>query len=279
MFSKFRAKLFYGWVIVFAGALINAVGIGVVSYCFTIFFLPLRRDLGLSSAAVSLVYGASRLEGGLEGPLVGYLINRLGPRKMILAGAILTGIGFLLLPRVNSFLMLLFVYVFIISIGSNAGFFHPVSAAINSWFIRYRGVTFGIISAAIGLGGVIMAPVLSYFTLQYSWRTAAVFAGVVIITVSVPLAFLIYRSPEERGLLPDGKPIQNNTTDQPGSLELTTKEVDFKVKEAIKTFTYWLLTLCITLRILVTIALTCHFIPILVWKGMSESTAAYLLSL
>ena len=65
--------------------------------------LPLKRELGLSSAAVSLVYGASRLEGGVEGPLVGYLISRFGPKKLIICGAGLAGIGFLLLSRINSF--------------------------------------------------------------------------------------------------------------------------------------------------------------------------------
>ncbi|MFC1989873.1 MFS transporter [Chloroflexota bacterium] len=274
-----KKGIFYGWWLVIAGGLINAVGIGIAHQCFTVFFLPVKRDLGLSSAAVSLVYGASRLEGGAEGPLVGYLIDRLGPRKIILVGATLTGIGFLLLSRVDSFVTFLLAYVLVISLGANAGFYHPVSAAVNSWFIRYRAVTFAIISASISFGGMVMAPVLSYIILNYSWRTAAVIAGFIILIVSLPLAMLIHRSPEERGLLPDGKPPPSKVTEQTSAAERTASEVDFTVKEALRTFAYWLLTLCISVRILVTMALTAHFVPILVWKGMSEATAAYLLSL
>ena len=55
--------------------------------------------------------------------------------------------------------------------------------------------------------------------------------------------------------------------------------MDFTVKEAVKTSTFWLLNLCITLRILVTVTMHAHMIPVFVWKGMSESTGAYLVSL
>ena len=262
-----------------AGSLIMAVGSGIVYYCFTVFFLPLKRDLALSSAAVSLVYGASRLEGGAEGPLVGYLIDRIGPKKMIFIGATLTGVGFLLLSKVNSFLMLLIVYVLVISLAYNAGFFHPLSTAVNSWFIRRRAFTFGIISAAGSFGGVVMAPVLSYLALTYSWHIAAVFAGTIILIICLPLALVVHRSPEVRGLLPDGQPAQREVTRQTTRSGQITDQVEFKVKEALKYRAYWLLALCIALRILVTVALAVHLIPILVWKGMDEATAAYLVSL
>jgi len=277
--NRFRGRIFFGWWIVTAGALINAVGSGIVYHGFTVFFLPLKRELALSSAAVSLVYGASRLEGGVEGPLVGYLITRFGPRKIIVFGAALAGTGFFLLSGINSFLMFFVVYVFIIAMGSNAGFYHPVSTVVNSWFIRHRGTAFGIITAAVSFGGMIMAPVLSYFTLSYSWRIAAVFAGSIIIVFCLPSALMMHRSPEDRGLKPDGGPPETKTLERHDSTENNFDEVDFTVKEAVRTFPFWLLNLCISLRILVTVSLNAHMIPILVWKGINESTAAYLVSL
>ena len=73
--------MFYGWWILILGAMINGIGLGITYHSFTIFFLPLKRDLGVSSAAISLLYGAARLEGGVEGPVVGYLIDRFGPAQ------------------------------------------------------------------------------------------------------------------------------------------------------------------------------------------------------
>lgn len=141
-------RMFYGWWIVILGSLINAVGMGILYQSFTIFFLPLKRDLAVSSAAISLLFGAARLEGGIEGPAVGYLISKFGCRTMILAGASMAGVGLILLAATHSFWPFFFIYVFIVSLGSNAGFFHPLSTAVNNWFIRHRGVGFAAITAS-----------------------------------------------------------------------------------------------------------------------------------
>ncbi|MEK7847743.1 MAG: MFS transporter [Chloroflexota bacterium] len=270
--------MFYGWWILIMGSLISAVGTGMLYHSFTVFFLPLKRDLAVSSAAVSLLYGATRLEGGAEGPIVGRLIDRFGPRVVILGGAALAGVGFILLSMAHSFLSFFLIYVFVISLGYNAGFYHPVSTAVNSWFIRRRGTGFAIIGAAGSMGGVIMAPVMSYLILNFGWRTGAVIAGVIILAVALPAALPMHRSPESRGLHPDGGPPGENSWGVGGDAS-PAAEVDFTLKEALKTFSYWLLTLSITLRILVTVAIAAHLIPILVWKGMSEASAAYMVSL
>ena len=271
--------MFYGWWIVILGSLISAVGSGILYHSFTVFFLPIQRDLVVSSAAVSLLYGATRLEGGVEGPIVGYLIDRFGPRAVIISGTTMAGVGFILLPLVHSFWAFFLVYVLIISVGFNAGFFHPVSTAVNSWFIRRRGTGFAIISAAGSMGGIVLAPVLSYLILNFGWRTGAVFAGLLILIVAVPAAMPIHRSPEKRGLRPDGGPQNENLTEQTSPVTPAAADVDFTVRQALRTTNYWLLSLSITLRLLVTVTLTAHLVPILVWKGMNEATAAYSVSL
>lgn len=116
------------------------------------FFLPIKRDFGVSSAAISLLYGAARLEGGVEGYLIGYLIDRFGPRVLIIMGTIITGVGFIFLSTVDSFGAFFLIYIFIISLGYNAGFFHPLSTAVNSWFIRRRAIGFATIMAAGSMG-------------------------------------------------------------------------------------------------------------------------------
>lgn len=275
----FPANIFYGWYILLLGSLILAVGSGVLYHGFTVFFLPLKRDLALSSAAVSLLYGAARLEGGLEGPLVGYLIDRFGPRVVILGGAAMAGVGLILLSWVDSFFSFFFVYIFIVSLGYNAGFFHPVYAMVNSWFIRHRGFGFAAVGAASSIGGMIMAPLLSLLILNFGWRVGAVAGGIVILAVSLPAALPIYRSPESVGLYPDGRPPRTPEDPQDESAGSLAGRPDFSVREALRTLDYWLLFSGITLRILVTVALMIHFIPLLAWKGMSEAAGAYLVSL
>lgn len=261
------------------GALINGIGVGIMYHSFTVFFLPLKRDLVVSSAAISLLYGAGRLEGGIDGALYGYLIDRFGSRKMILIGASLAGIGLILLSTVHSFLSFFFIYVFIVSVGSNAGFFHPVSTAINKWFIHHRGLGLSIISASGSIGGMIMAPLLSFIILNYGWRSGAIFAGAMVLAIAIPAALPMKRSPEAMGLQPDGrlprrvKPVGSNPVGQPF------REVNFTVREALRTIHFWLLMAGLSLRLLVTVAMNTHFVPILVWKGMDEAASAYLVSL
>ena len=81
-----RSNIFYGWYIVFAAAAINVYGAGVWFYGFPIFFKVLLDEFGWSAAAGAAVISLSRLEGGLEGPIIGVLIDKYGPRKMAIIG-------------------------------------------------------------------------------------------------------------------------------------------------------------------------------------------------
>lgn len=277
--SPARDPVFFGWWILLLGALINGVGTGIIYHSMSVFFLPLKRDLGVSSTAISLLYGAARLEGGFEGPLVGYLIDRFGARKLILIGTTLTGLGLILLTTVESFFTFFLVYVFIVSLGSNAGLFHPISTLVNQWFIRHRGFGFSVITASGSIGGMIMAPLLSFIILNYGWRTGAAVAGLMILAIAIPAALPLKRSPEEVGLHPDGLAPSEASGKASNPDGRITVERSFSVRQAIRTLHFWLLMTCICLRLMVTVALNTHFVPLLVWKGMSEATSAYLLGL
>ncbi len=274
-----KNRVFHGWWILSFGCLINSVGTGIIYHSFTVFFLPLKRDLGLTSAEISLLYGAARLEGGFEGPIVGHVIDRFGSRFSIMVGVTLAGAGLLLLSTVESFLSFFLIYVFVISLGFNAGFFHPISTAVNKWFIRRRGIGFSMINASANAGAMVLAPLLSHIILTYGWRQGAVFAGLLIIIVGLPSALPIKRSPETMGLLPDGDPPAQRQTEESDPNRALLRDTDFRVQEAMRTLHFWLLGVAISLRLSVTVALNGHFVPILVWKGMGEEASAYLVGL
>ncbi|HEX6173592.1 MAG TPA: MFS transporter, partial [Candidatus Binatia bacterium] len=136
MFDKITARstgFFYGWWMVAVGCGMRMLGGGFHLYGFTIFFLPITQELGLSRAATSLVFSLARAEGAIEGPLAGYLIDRFGPRPMMLAGVILSGIGYMLLAGVESYYGLIAVYLGVISLSFSAGFMHSPMVLANSW--------------------------------------------------------------------------------------------------------------------------------------------------
>ncbi len=267
-------RVYYGWWVIIAGSLIHAVG-ALYYYGFTVFFLPVAADLGLNRAATSLVFSLARLEGSIDGPIVGLLIDRLGPRRMVALGGTLTGLGFLVLSRVSDFWTFLLVYMGLIAVGFDMGFFQSMLAAANQWFIRYRTTAMSILTASFRLGGAVLVPLISAVVLAYGWRTGAVVCGLVILTLVVPLSRVVRRSPEEMGLLPDGRQGPEGA-DRPAVRPLG---ADFSARQAFRTAAYWLIAVATALRLGVFSGLGVHFVPIFVWKGLSEQAAANLVGL
>ncbi|MBM2804992.1 MAG: nanT, partial [Deltaproteobacteria bacterium] len=166
--------------------------------------LPITNELGLSRAATSLVFSLARAEGAIEGPLAGYVIDRYGPRPMMIAGVLLSGLGYMLLATVDSYAAFLTIYLGVISLAFSAGFMHSPMVLANSWFIRHRAMAMTLISSAIGIGGTLITPLLAFTVQTWGWRYGAFIAGVSLILTGIPVALYVKRSPETMGLVPDG---------------------------------------------------------------------------
>jgi MFS family permease len=196
--------LFYGWRMVAASCALRVLGAGLHSFGFTVFFLPLSQDFNLNRTSTSLAFSLARAEGAIEGPIVGHLLDRYGPKPIMLAAVLLMGVGYLLFSQVNSYATFLLVYLGVISLAHAGGFMHAPMVLINTWFIRHRARAITVSSAAFGLGGVLVAPVLSIIVQTWGWRWGAAIAGMFFLVMGIPLALTIRRSPESMGLLPDG---------------------------------------------------------------------------
>jgi MFS family permease len=276
-------KIFYGWWIVAAGGILNALGGGTYWMGFSVYFLPVTENLGLSRAQTSLAYGLGRLEGGLEGPLAGYLVDRLGPRTMIAFGGLLAGTGFILLALTHTYLTFILVYVGVLAMGMNAGFNHGIMAAVNQWFVRRKGLAMSFTTMGISIGGAVITPAVAFIVLSLGWRTGAVISGIVLIVAVIPLSLVVRRSPETMGLLPDGDRAPSiaavrSVVPSSQGFERHVTAVDFATKEALKTPTYWLLALSMGLRIAAHTGVFVHLVPLMVWKGQSEGTGAFVVA-
>lgn len=274
------AGLFYGWRMVGVSCAIRLLGGGLHAYGFTIFFLPVTQELGLTRAATSLVFSLARAQGAIEGPLAGYCIDRFGPRPVIFVATLLAGIGYMLLAGVNSYTALLIVYMFIISLSYQAGFMDATMAVANNWFIRKRALAMSLTSGSIALGGTLITPFLAYAVHTWGWRRAAIGAGVAFLIGGLPLSLLLRRSPESMGLLPDGEPLPkpagaNQSSTAAAAVE---KESDFSLRVTLRMHQFWLLSLATALRVVCASSVLVHFVPILVWRGLTEQRAAFFLA-
>jgi MFS family permease len=256
---------------------LRVVGAGLHSFGFTVFFLPLSQDLNLNRTSTSLAFSLARAEGAIEGPIVGHLLDRYGPKPIMLAAVLLMGVGYLLLSQVNNYATFLIVYLGVISLAHAGGFMHGPMVLINTWFIRYRARAITISSAAFGLGGVVIAPALSVIVQNWGWRWGAAIAGIAFLLIGVPLSLTIRRSPESMGLLPDGDVPEDPQWRKSASGQGNKADVDVTVAEALRSFAFWGSVLAAGIRNGSYHAIAVHFIPLMVWKGMSQSQAAWLL--
>jgi MFS family permease len=248
---------------------------------FVVFLLPVSEGLGVSRAAISLVFSLSRSEGGPIGPITGWLIDRFGPKPVLYIGIALSGIGFLLLSQTNNIWTFGLVYLAMITLGSDMAFSNSLSALINNWFHRRRALAMSSYHSISSLGPAILVPILGLLIASQGWRTASMVAGVTILVVVLPLSFLIRSTPESVGMLPDGGPPEKSARRQhPGvQRSVSTKEVqlaNFEMREALHTPSYWLLLTGSILRLTAKAGVMLHIIPIMVWKGIDEQTGAFI---
>ena len=270
---------FYGWRMVLVGCLFRFLGGGFHFYGFTVFVSPLEKDLGITRRATNLIFGLARAEGAVEGPLAGYLIDRIGPRPIMMIAVLLTGLGYIVCSWVESYWALLVIYLGVVSLAFGAGFMHCPMVLANSWFFRFRARAMALVSCSIGIGGALLAPVLAYVVYYFGWRWGMVFAGAVFLTLGTPLAAVVRRSPEDMGLVPDGdySARTSQTSDRPSAGGVAAAEPDVGIWEALRGAPFWLLVASTLFRVLGLSTVIVNFVQILEWKGVGALAASWFL--
>ena len=161
-------KIFYGWWMVLASALLNFFAGGTFFYGFTTFFNPIKQSFGWSAAATSVAFSFQRLEYGVAGPVVGLLVDRLGARKLVLFGWSIIGLGFLFMSRINS-LWTFYGFFLVITTGFSFGSFVTIKTTVAYWFTRKRSRAITLTYVGFGVSGTLV-PLIAFSISQFGWR-------------------------------------------------------------------------------------------------------------
>src|SRR5262244_663047 len=261
------SSLYYGWRMIGLVSALRIIGGGLHNYGFTVFFLPVTQELGLSRASTSLAFSLARAQGSFLSPLVGYLVDRYGPKPMMITASLLAGVGYIVFSWVDSYTTFLIVYLGVISISFTAGFVPAPTIVANTWFIRLRARAMTVVSAAVPVGGAIITPLLAIAVSRWGWRWGAFMSGTLFLVVGLPLCFGVRRSPESMGMQPDGealldlKKLDGRATRQADPHD----EPKITTRQAMRTRIFWMLVVSMMARSAAFTTVTTHFIPMMVW--------------
>ena len=264
---------YYGWWLLAASVVAVAVAAGTSFWSFGLYVDPLESEFGWSRAEVSGGFSVAQLAAGFAAPLVGWWIDRYGPRRVILIGAILTAASYLLLATTSE-LWQWFVYQSINAVFRQMMFFIPFQALISRWFDRRRGLAVGMLGTGFALGGLVFVPTMRIVIDAVQWEGSFVVAGIVVVALFTPLSLLLIRDhPADVGAEVDG------AATPPGKPRTTPALTGVTVREALRTPLFWVIAAALTAFFFGMVAWMVHGIPYFESAGYSTERAATLFSI
>jgi MFS family permease len=183
----------YRWVIVAAGAFMGCVAIGSI-FSLPVFLQPISVATGWSRTAISLAMTFDFVTMGIASFGWGMLMDRFGPRIVVLAGSSILGLGLVLASRAASVEQFQLFYGVLVGAGGGA-IFAPLMATVTGWFDRHRSLAVSLVSAGMGVAPMTVAPIAAALVSKYDWRFAQLMIGLAVWVLLLPAAFLIRRAP------------------------------------------------------------------------------------
>ncbi len=265
------SKVFYGWWIVGAAFIIGFFIAGSMFQSFTAFFEPIADEFGWSYAEVSLGFSLRGMALGLFAPLVGVLVDRWGPRRLIFFGAIAAASGVLLLSKVNSLAMYYTAFL-LMAAGLSSCTLTVLMTAIANWFHAKIGLACGIVTCGFGFGGLLI-PVIVRLIDSFGWRSCLVILALVMLVLLLPLSFFFRHKPEQYGYMPDNQAYKQREFDI--SLKTAASNAEKPgMKELLTNRAFWHLAIAFTAFHMSLVSVVAHIMPYLSSINMTRTNAS-----
>ena len=267
-------KIFYGWRMVGAACGIQFLLAAFLTQALGLYIAVLSDEMGLSKTTLSGDAALQSVEAAIIGPVLGWIMDRVGPQKMIRLGMVLFSAGLLMLSQVNA-VATFYTSAILMAIGASLSGYFPLSVALVQWFEKFRARALSIMSLGLALGGLVV-PLMAWSIQTWGWRYTAGGTGLLVLLFGLPMAGMILRRPEDHGEHVDGIDPALKTV-EPGDVPAV-PQVEFTASEAVKTRAFWMLAIGHGLALLVVSAVNVHAITHMKeGLGYSVATASWVI--
>jgi MFS family permease len=251
------------WVVLF---LIFGGGYNVAG----VFVTPLIKQFGWSRAQVSGLQSILAVSAGISAPLIGWLLDRIEARIVMVVGALLAGAAYLGASQIHSYGPMLAAYL-LLGFGIGGATLLPAALVVSNWFSGNRGIALGLTLSGTALGGAGMTLVANIAITHFGWRGGYVTLAIPMVVIGIPIMILMVRSrpPEARAATSLADTATQPVVDIPG----------FELSEASHTRSFWLICGANFLYAFIAASAGLHLIPYLIGVGYSSAFSARMLSL
>jgi len=268
-------RFYYGWVIVGLAMLSMAYWFGLRT-SFSVFFVALTDQFHWGRAEAAAALSIAMVAYMVMAPIVGILVDRIGPRRVMLPGIVLTGVGLLLCTQIETLTQFYLFYGVVAGIGIPCLSIAPFTIILSHWFERKRGTANGLASVGMGMSSLLFVPLFQYIISLWGWRSAFFIFSLLVLAIPLPLnAIFLKHRPEEIGQLPDGDSVDDISKGAPFRPPASSVNKQ-GLKDLMKTGRFWSVILFPSLIVFGIYIVIVHHVRYLVDLGVGKMWAASL---
>lgn len=276
---RLPVRFFYGWIVVGVTALTLVLSAGIRSAP-GVLLLPLQNDIGWSRSIISFAVSIGLILFGFAGPFAGWLMDRFGPRRLMLAGIALVVVSMLASATMRNVWQLNLYWGALSGIGTGLASAVLGAAVANRWFVARRGLVTGIFGAATSAGQLVFVPLLIWLVAELGWRASVVVLAAAAAGVLVPILLLMRDDPTDIGLQPYGTLPVSSVEASVMQPVAAPAQSGHTMRRAIQTSEFWLLSSTFFVCGATSNGLIgTHLIPHAVDHGISQLAAGSVLAL
>jgi predicted MFS family arabinose efflux permease len=245
-----------GWLVVTAAYFGAMVSFGsLLVFTFGIFLKPLGAAFGWSRESISAAFGLAAISVAICSPFLGHLLDRFGPRRVILPCMAVFGLAFASLGFLTPRLAHLYAVFVVLGIVGNGTTQMGYSRAVSTWFDARRGLALALVMAGVGTGAMVLPPAAQAIVSAYGWRVAYFALGGAVLLFGIPLTALFVR-------------------ERPQGIHAVAPLAGRSVADALRSRAFWILVATLVLGSLSVNGAITHLAPLLTDRAISPATAA-----